>query len=117
MSEFIQEPELTRIIQEIDTHGMDVVALLESTPEGVRWRPPYGGLTVDPMPTNPYVRGITDRDKDVLARGPEVYDYVQVVFSRLVARNDTYERDTYKTAHLPIEALKQHLRGKREGHN
>jgi hypothetical protein len=94
---------------------MDVHHFLEVTPEGIRWRDheEFGGLTVEPVTvTMPFERDMTARDLEVLDDGFCSYDYVQVVFSRMEPRNDTLERDTYKTAHLPLEAVKQYLRGR-----
>lgn len=113
MGEVIKEPELTRIIQEIQSRGMDAINLLEVVPGGAVWR---DSLTVDPIPATPYDRELTLRDAKILSGQGEGYDYVQIVFSNMSPRNDTYERDTLKTAHLPIEAVKQYLRGNRGRH-
>lgn len=114
MSEFLQEPELTRVIQDIQNRMLDVHYYLESTPEGVKWRNPpeerYGGLRPDPVPKSVWDREMTDRDREIIASDGEGYEYIQIIYSRMSPNNGGMERVTLKTAHLPIEAVKNYIR-------
>lgn len=91
-------------------HGLDPVMMLDTSGHQVSWR--EDPTTVPPASDPRHYREITPRDEEILALDSEGYDCIQIVLSKVVGQNSGYERQTYKTAHLSLEAVKKHLRGR-----